>query len=244
MAYSLSMSKEELANLLKHLMIHIRDSILNNNFKNKILPGLGVLVNRNNILAVKFNDDFVKNVLLKNEKLVFTKKNVSLDSDFYYAKNVMANECLTPYENVENLKATNALNTVFEKSGKNYAKINYGIDIHDNVKYPEHEIKSINNQNYRKKFEFINDAKRPNSTAINNQNKLKANEIDEKNILNILDEQTLKSLEYYKGILIKNCKNYDHLRNGRISKGDIIKGLRFHREIDYYYILIDPKCQY
>ena len=236
MAYSLSMSKEELANLLKHLMIHIRDSILNNNFKNKILPGLGVLVNRNNILAVKFNDDFVKNVLLKNEKLVFTKKNVSLDSDFYYAKNVMANECLTPYENVENLKATNALNTVFEKSGKNYAKINYGIDIHDNVKYPEHEIKSINNQNYRKKFEFINDAKRPNSTAINNQNKLKANEIDEKNILNILDEQTLKSLEYYKGILIKNCKNYDHLRNGRISKGDIINAMvqaNINNKIDY-----------
>ena len=57
MAYSLSMSKEELANLLKHLMIHIRDSILNNNFKNKILPGLGVLVNRNNILAIKFNDE-------------------------------------------------------------------------------------------------------------------------------------------------------------------------------------------
>ena len=57
MAYSLSMSKEELANLLKHLMIHIRDSILNNNFKNQILPDLGVLVNRNNILAIKFNDE-------------------------------------------------------------------------------------------------------------------------------------------------------------------------------------------
>ena len=227
MAYSLSMSKEEVGNLLKHLMIHIRDCILDKTFKNKILPGLGILMNRNNILAVKFDDDFVQDNLLKNEKLVFTKNNISLDNDFNTAQNVIANECLTPFENVEKLKATNALNTIFEKSGKIYAKTKYGIDIHDETKYPEHEIKSINNKNFRRKFEFVNDySKRPNSTVFNNyQNKNENNENENKNILNILDEKTLKSLEYYKGVLIKNCKKYDHLRNGRISKGDIINAM-------------------
>ena len=153
MAYSLSMSKEEAANLLKHLIIHIRDCILDKTFKNKVLPGLGILVNRNNILAVNFNDEFINDILYKNEILVFTKKNISLDNDFNRAQNVIANECLTPFENIEKLKATNALNTLFEKNVKNYAKINYGIDIHDNSKYPEHEIKPIHNQNFRNKIE-------------------------------------------------------------------------------------------
>ena len=234
MAYSLSMPKEEAANLLKHLIIHIRDCILDKTFKNKVLPGLGVLMNRNNLLAVKFDDEFINDVFFKNEKLVFTKKNISLDNDFNIAQNVIANECLTPFENMEKLKATNALNTVFEKSGKNYARNNYGIDIHDNEKYPEHEIRLIENKNFRKKIEFINDSKRPNTTVMNN---IRRNENDnEKYPLSILDENTLKTLEYYKGILIKNCKNYDHLRNGRISKGDIINAMvqaNINNKIDF-----------
>ena len=234
MAYSLSMSKEEAGNLLKHLIIHIRDCILDKSFKNKTLPGLGVLMNRNNLLAVKFNDEFIKDILFKNEKLVFTKKNISLDNDFDSAQNVMANECLTPFENIQKLKATKALNTLFEKSGKDYAKINYGIDIHDNTKYPEHEIKFIKNKNTRKSFDFINDSKRKNATFISS---IKKNIINEtSNPLSILDEKTLKTLEYYKGILIKNCKNYDHLRSGRISKGDIINAMvksNINNKIDY-----------
>ena len=59
MAYSLSMSKEEVANLLKHLIFHLNKMIVDRTFKNKILPGLGVLVNRNNIIAVKFNEPLV-----------------------------------------------------------------------------------------------------------------------------------------------------------------------------------------
>ena len=63
MAYSLSMSKEEVGNLLKHLIFHISQSIVNKTFKNKILPGLGVLVNRNNIIAVNFNGSLIKEKL-------------------------------------------------------------------------------------------------------------------------------------------------------------------------------------
>ena len=68
-------------------------------------------------------------------------------------------------------------------------------------------------------------------------NNIRRNENDnEKSPLSILDENTLKTLEYYKGILIKNCKNYDHLRNGRISKGDIINAMvqaNINNKIDF-----------
>ena len=87
-------------------------------FKNKILPGLGVLVNRNNIIAVKFNEPLVIESKIKNQNLTFTKKNILLDLDMNSAQNVISNECLTPYKNIEELKALNALKTVCEKSGE------------------------------------------------------------------------------------------------------------------------------
>ena len=137
-SYSLSISKEEVGHLLKHLIGHVTDSIIKRTFKSKILPGLGVLLSKNNIIAVKFDDNFIFDNKGKNQLLNFTKKNIMLDNDMEKAQNVMANQCLTPFENIEKLKAKNALKTVCEKSGKEYLNGEYDIDVYQ---YPEHEKK-------------------------------------------------------------------------------------------------------
>ena len=236
MAYSLSMSKEEVGNLLKHLIFHISQSIVNKTFKNKILPGLGVLVNRNNIIAVNFNSSLIKENKTKNQNLVFTKKNILLDLDMNTAQNVMSNECMTPFKNIEDLKALNALKTVCEKSGKEYLNTNYGINVH---KYPQYDIKTINNKNCENNFSFINDYNRPKSSQTKNsilQNEEDNNKDISKDPLNILDEETLKTLEYYKGLLIKNFKNYDKSRSGTISKAEAINAMaqaNINNKIDY-----------
>ena len=240
-AYSLSMSKEEVSNLIKHLIFHLSNSIVNKTFKSKILPGLGVLLNRNNIIAVKFNESFKKESKNQNQNLTFTKKNILLDLDMNSAQNVMSNECMTPYKNIEELKALNSLKTVCEKSGKEYLNTNYGINVE---KYPEHNIKSINNKTFKNNFSFINDYnKRPKSSIIKNTIMQKnENEENNKDInitkdpLNILDEATLKTLEYYKGMLIKNCKNYDKSRSGTISKAEAINAIvqtNINNKVDY-----------
>ena len=240
MAYSLSMSKEEVANLLKHLIFHLSQSIINKKFKNKILPGLGVLLNRNNIIAVKFNDDLQNDNKTKNQKLVFTKKNILLDLDMNSAQNVMSNECMTPFKNIEDLKASNALKSICEKSGKEYLNTNFGINIYN---YPEHDIKIINKKSdFEKNFSFINDYKRPKSTIEKRtimQNDNEENNKDKditKDPLNILDEETLKTLEYYKGMMIKNCKNYDRSISGTISKSEAINAIvqtNINNKVDY-----------
>ena len=239
MAYSLSLSKEEVANLLKHLIYHLSQSIINKTFKNKVLPGLGVLLNRNNIIAVKFNDSFQIENRHKNQKLTFTKKNILLDLDMNSAQNVMANECMTPFKNIEELKALNSLKTVCEKSAKEHLNTSYGIDIHN---YPEYDIKSINRKNFKNSFSFINDYKRPKSSTQkrtimqNVQNDEESNKEITKDPLNILDEETLKTLEYYKGMMIKNCKQYDRTRSGTISKAECINAIvqtNINNKIDY-----------
>ena len=74
MSYSLSISKDELTNILKHLFMYISESIINHTFKEKSMPGLGILLNSNNIIAVKFDDDFINSIKDKNHTLNFTKK--------------------------------------------------------------------------------------------------------------------------------------------------------------------------
>ena len=239
MAYSISISKDELTYLLKHLFMHINESIINNTFKNKVFPGLGTLVNRNNIIAMKFDDKFINSIKDKTQKLLFTKQNIFLDLDMDNAKNVYADKCLTPYDNINDLKSKNSLTTKCEKSGRDFMIRNYRIDI---KKYPEQIQRVIYNINKTPKnsknirinnitFKFINDSEKKNvNSNINNE------EEGSDSALLFLDDETLKSIEYFKGIMIKNCKSYDTSGSGRISKADAIEALvktNINNKIDY-----------
>ena len=231
-AYSISMSKDEVVNLINNLISYMMESIVRKNFESKILPGLGTIVVRGNIVAVKFNDVFVIKNKLKNYKNTFTKKNIFMDMNMNYAQDVMANDCLTPYDNIENLKATNSLVTKAEKSAKDYLKNNYNTDIKS---YPQHEIKNIYKkieQNKDCTFKFLND----DNKIKNNRTYFSQKKTMENLPLGFLDEETLKSLEYYKGIMIKNSKAFDIARSGIISKEDAIKALmnsNINNKIDY-----------
>ena len=92
-----------------------------------------------------------------------------------------------------------------------------------------------------KNFSFVNDYKRPKSqlakrTIIKNDEEEDNNKDISKDPLNILDDETLRTLEYYKGILIKNCKKYDNNRSGRISKDETINAIvqtNINNKVDY-----------
>ena len=241
MAYSISISKDELTNLLKHLFMHISESIINKTFKNKVMPGLGTLVNKNNVIVVKFDDNFIKSIKDKNQILLFTKKNIFLDLDMDNAQETTAYKCLTPYKNIEDLKSTIALTTKCEKSSRDYLINNYRIDI---KKYPEQILKKIYNVSKTPKsskslnmnkisFKFLNDSE--NSTMSANMN-INNNDFNSGNSLSFLDDEILKSIEYFKGIMIKNCKSFDISGNGLISKAETIDALiktNMNNKIDY-----------
>ena len=214
MSYSLSISKDELTNILKHLFIYISESIINHTFKEKTMPGLGILLNSNNIIAVKFDDDFINSIKDKNHTLNFTKKKLLLNLDMDNAKNTYAENCKTPFNNVEHLKSKASLITKCEKSARDYLLKKYKINV---KKYPEHIFKTIHikSRTPHPKFKFINELE---SNKIKNKGKLSCS-------LSFLDQETLKSVEYYKGMMIKNSKNYDKKGNGIISKEEMVEVL-------------------
>ena len=234
-AYSISMSKDEAMNLINNLILYLMESIAQKTFKNKLLPGVGVLLTRGNIVAVKFDNNLIEENKYKNYMNTFTKKNISMDMDMSKAQEAISQDCVTPYKNIEALKAKNSLMTRMDNTAKNFLKKNFKTDV---MNFPQHEIKDIYKtieKNVDCDFNFLNDNN--NKSLKNDFYKIKKN-ISNKNILKtkndennnnnnlplgFLDEDILKDFEYFKGILIKNCKNFDHTRNGMITKEEAIQ---------------------
>ena len=227
-AFSLSISKDEVGNILKHYIKHLGELIKKNNFKGKIMPGLGVLLSRKNIVAVKFNDEFVIENKFKNNKLNFLKKNLTLDMNTEKVNKDDLDESKNQYKLFEELKSNNSLYTICEKSTKDFMDKKYSITFDNIIKNKNNNInsdkylpKNIFNKNKVKiKFEdYFNKKKR------NKENKTNIIEVSSSNILNIIDEETLNNFGYYKGIMIKECRNLDHSNNGLLTKEETITAI-------------------
>ena len=227
-AFSLSISKDEVGNILKHYIKHLGELIKKNNFKGKIMPGLGVLLSRKNIVAVKFNDEFVIENKFKNNKLNFLKKNLTLDMNTEKVNKDDLDESKNQYKLFEELKSNNSLYTICEKSAKDFMDKKYSITFDNIIKNKNNNInndkylpKNIFNKNKVKiKFEdYFNKKKR------NKENKTNIIEVSSSNILNIIDEETLNNFGYYKGIMIKECRNLDHSNNGLLTKEETITAI-------------------
>ena len=262
-AFSLSMTKDEVINIIKCLLLHINDNIEKKKFKNKRMGLLGDLILKNNILVVKFNEQFENNILGKNKMLNNIKTKISLDKILDNAKKLDLGNYPNLYKTSENLKARNSLITQCQPSAKKYLQDNYNITIEDNIS--NSYIKTLNSTSknindfysnkfftQRKKypFKFINDI----NYSLNNnysspKTHLKKYE-DEKatNPLFKLDNNTLKTLSYFKGSMIKDSKDLDINKTGNISKEKaiymLIKNIPelkydLAKEIIEYYFITD-----
>ena len=243
-AFSLSMSKDKVYEIIKHLILYIKESIIKKKFKNKIMPGLGVLILKQNILAVKFNENFGNFIKSKNKKLNDLKNNLSLDMCFDNAKELEIGTCPDVYKTSENIKAMNSLSTECQQSAKNFLKNKYNIHIlNNNFKinsnpqntFFANERKEDNfykNKFFRQKnfpFSFINDIKIKNLSSSRNKNRKdlisQENRSKHNNPLNNLDDNTLKTLSYFKGTMIKDCKDLDLEKTGSLPKEEAISVL-------------------
>ena len=230
-AYRLSMSKDEVENILTHLFKDIGESISSGEFKNKIMPNLGILFCKHKILAMKFNEDFILKNRDKNPKLTKTKKSIFMDMETNQNNSFSANKFLnSTFQSLEELKATNALNTNIERTGSNYLSSKYNINI---KKYPKHELKEIYNS-YNQNTGYINFINDYNPRYASLNKKERYNTV--KSPLFLLDKEIIKSFQYFKGILILNCKKFDNNKRGTITKEEAINSIIYSKissKIDY-----------
>ena len=246
-AFSLSMPKDTVFEIIKNLIKHISESISKKKFKSKLMPGLGVLLLKQNILAVKFEENFENNIKDKNRKLNILKNNISLDLCFDDSKESFAGGCPNLYNTAESIKATNSLTTECKQSVKNYLRKSYNIHIKNNnnsgrnlyIKNGSNVYNTVlgedkkgkiffNNKFFLQKnnpFVFLNDYNT--KTVSSSRNKILKTDnaplggMGPNPLLN-LDNNILKTLTYFKGSMIKDSKDLDVHKTGSISKEEAI----------------------
>ena len=248
-AFSLSMKKEKVEEIIKHLIGYINDAIVNNKFKNKNLPGLGTLILKQNILAVKFKEDFEELIKNRNSKLNNLKQNISLDMDFDDAKETSIGTCPDVFRTSECLKSNNSLITECKQDAKNYLRDKYNIliennNLSSNINKTNYNINhqntlSIDRRNNTRyygndfftlrnhPFKFINDSREKTLSSSRNKtlkidSKNPRTELNQPNPMLNLDDITLKTLCYFKGQMIKDSKELDTHKTGSISKDEAI----------------------
>ena len=243
-AFSLSMPKDKVFLIIKNLIQHINDAILKKKFKSKLMPGLGVLLLKQNILAVKFEENFENNIKDKNRKLNILKNNISLDLCFDNSKESFAGTCPNLYNTAESIKATNSLTTECKQSVKNYLKKSYNIHIKNNNisgrnLYEKNDLNTVFDEEKKgkiffnnifflqknKPFVFLNDHNEKSISSSRNKILKTDNPpiagVGPNPLLN-LDNNILKTLTFYKGSMIKDSKDLDVHKTGSISKEEAI----------------------
>ena len=238
-AFSLSMSKDKVENIIKCLISHINNAIEQKKFKNKKMGLIGSLVLKHNILAVKFDENFENSISGKNKMLNNLRSQVSLDKNLDGAKKLNLGNFPNIFQTSENLKARNSLVTQCYPSAKKFLKNKYNIIIDDknNKNTSDSYTKTLNSTNDHRynfftntnkffthgrnyPFKFLNDVNNDNSSDYTSTKTTTKKSEEEKrnNPLFKLDNSILKSLSFFKGSMIKDSKELDVNKTGSISK--------------------------
>ena len=215
MSYAISVSKEECANITKHLLHHISESIRMNNFQHKNMPGIGELMLYKNILCVKFNDDLIIASRSKPQKYNLLKKNMFIGMDVSNAHRTMADHLVNPFKSVENLRPSVSVLTKVEQSADEFMKSKLNVNIRT---IPRHEVKTLHrpfSQLRSFPIGFINDKCKQKRLYVFGM-KLR----DMK-----LHRDVLEAFEYFKGVIIANMKQYDQGKIGAISITNCINAI-------------------
>ena len=237
-AFSLSMAKDKVTNIIKYLITYINESIEKKKFKNKKMGLLGSLIlnPKHNILAVKFDENFENNILGKNKLLNNIKNKIPLYKSLEDAKNLNIGNYPNLYQTSENLKARNSLITQCQPSAKEYLSKNYDINLQDESSdcytktlnpinnHRNYLYTSINNTNNfftqrkRHPFKFLNDVNTNNKNYSSPKTLIKKEEDKIINPLTKLDNNVLKTMIFLKGSMIKDSKDLDLNKRGSIPK--------------------------
>ncbi|MCQ2816250.1 MAG: HU domain-containing protein [archaeon] len=211
--YAINLSRDECENIIKYLLRHISDSIIDGSFKNKEMPGVGTLILNQNVLGVKFNEDLIKMSRSITQKLNNTKRNMNLSMDYSKSQGVSANELNDAFKEKEAIRPKVSVLTKIDKDADNVIKEKYGIDISSIPSQEENDIyRSVSlsqSNNFRRPLGFINDKK------------IKKKSIKAMKLVDLnLSKDILESFEFFKGKLVSAMKSYDKLKNGIIQAKD------------------------
>ena len=250
-AIALNISKDECMQIFKHIICDMGEQVKTSKYISKELPGIGEILIKDNIFGVKFNDDFMKEICDKTEKLIMLKKTLYFNADRHRYK---PNNCLGNINNQEKsvneiipkvspvTRLTNDAENWLEKS------MNIKPSEYDNQEETKQTFNKVENNNpnnvwnSQSFFEVSNPRnflnKKEKEDLINSKN----------NNLGNIPEEIQRAIIINKGPLIRELKEYDRNINGFITRFEVIRAFdkcNIHPKLTMEMIsdLINPHVQ-
>ena len=88
---SLNISRDECFQIIKNIFLDMSEQIKKKKFISRELPQIGIILLKDNILGVKFNDDLINEICERPEKLILQKKLISSNTELTKLNNSMDN---------------------------------------------------------------------------------------------------------------------------------------------------------
>lgn len=221
-AIALKIGNNEASTILDNIIRFIGEKIKSGEFINKELPGIGVLIIRNKLLAVKFNNNFIDKTMDIPQKLIETKKHLNLSTSVNPVEKEKSKDDL-PHSNtynfsglrylpnlsksVSNFRPESALINKITPNADKWMQNRLNVNIQNDLEDKQTEIFSIEEGN---PTELVNDHEKHVVFKIKNLNDLH------------LTSQVLESIVYQKSFLMNEFKKYDTAKKGFLNKNAII----------------------
>ena len=224
-ALTLNISKDDCVQIFKHIIKGMGEEATNNKYLSKELPGIGVIIVKDKILGVKFNDDFINEISDKAEKLICLKKNSNNNID-RYGYGYILNKCLSDNNNID--KKSRETNENFNKITHLTKEAEIWLEKSLQIKpsdydydYEEEEEKQTFNKQERNNQNEL--WKSQSFFHINKNSNNKNFFLNKNNNLKNLSPEMQQAIIINKGQLIRELKEYDRKLNGFITRFEVAR---------------------
>ncbi|MCQ2816312.1 MAG: HU domain-containing protein [archaeon] len=232
LSYGLNVSKEECGNMLNHLLKDLDEQIRAKKFSKREMPGLGLLMQRANILGMKFYSDFGKEVQVYPQKRIFTKKNIGFYMDTYKTNGAPFDDLKNAEKSMDELRPRTSVVNHIEDNAEQWLQENLDINLKKDVL--QSDTKPINfgieNRNKNKRFE---------SQSFFYPKKVKKITYSSKLVDVELPIPVLEAIVSCKGQIIKEMKIFDKRNSGLLARFDLVRAIskaNVHPKLSMEYI--------
>lgn len=211
-SYGINLSKEEYVTICSTIIKSMGEQIRRGVFKEKIMPGLGTLILKGNILGMKFNEDIFQNNKLKTEKMRKLKGTINLAMETCQANGWRQINIKDIDEAERYVRPETAVITHISKNGDKWLKNNLNVDVAEEITEGVSEVLAVEKPELKQ--ENLVDQRYYRIYPKQNLGGLK------------IAQDVLEGIINKKFIIMREMKVYDHHGDGIILKYDFINAMQ------------------
>ena len=211
-AYGMNLSKEEVTMILQNEIQYMADSVRKGEFKNKEMPGVGTLMLRGNVLAVKFNSDLEESAKTIPQKLSQYKKNMLMYMEPEENKKISIRDLPDVAKTLKQLRPKTAVVTKISQNGEQWLKDNLGINLDEIDDIAPDNAENNECASERSELAFINDKPK----IMKKTSKLTLRDLN-------IPSKVLEAILFHKSFIISEMKSFDRRNNGTIQRIECVR---------------------